>query len=133
MDELIEILARDVPNWDLIISKYKPLRIFIATSMDNKQRPMLLPERAVKLPIGELLAGYFNSAPYKIMLCLACLEEGTELVDDTVEISKKSQSKGKGKGKPLSKAKIKKELKVKSESQDLSVVKVLFLEYITII
>jgi len=129
MDELIEILARDVPNWDLIISKYKPLRIFIATSMDNKQRPMLLPERAVKLPIGELLAGYFNSAPYKIMLCLACLEEGTELVDDTVEISKKSQSKGKGKGKPPSKTKVKKELKVKSES----VVKVLFLEYITII
>ena len=90
---------------------------------------MLLPERAVKLPIGELLAGYFNSAPYKIMLCLACLEEGTELVDDTVEISKKSQSKGKGKGKPPSKTKVKKELKVKSES----VVKVLFLEYITII
>ena len=133
MDELIEILARDVPNWDLIISKYKPLRIFIATSMDNKQRPMLLPERAVKLPIGELLAGYFNSASYKIMLCLACLKEETKLVDDIIEIPKKSQSKEKRKEKPSSKAKIKKKLKVKSESQDLSVVKVLFLEYITII
>ena len=87
----------------------------------------------MKLPIDELLADYFNSASYKIMLCLACLEEGTKLVDDTIEISKKSQSKEKGKGKPSSKAKIKKKLKVKSESQDLSVVKVLFLEYITII
>ena len=67
------------------------------------------------------------------MLCLACLEEETELVDNTIEIPKKSQSKEKRKGKPSSKAKIKKELKVKSESQDLSVVKVLFLEYITII
>jgi hypothetical protein len=134
MDELIEILARDVPKWNLILSKYKPLRISIATNMDNKQRPLLLPERAVELPIGELLVNYFNSMPYKIILCLACLEEGSELVDNTVacggpELFKKSQPKGKGK---VSKAKIKVEPKVKSEPQD-SAVKVLFLEYITII
>ena len=94
---------------------------------------MLLFKQAVKLLIDELLAGYFNSASYKIMLCLACLKEETKLVDDIIEIPKKSQSKEKRKEKPSSKAKIKKKLKVKSESQDLSVVKVLFLEYITII
>ena len=129
MDGLIEILARDVPKWDLILSKYKPLRISIATSMDNKQRPLFLPERAAELPISELLANYFTSSPYKIILCLACLEEGSELVDNAVDYGgqkgfKKSQSKGKGK---VSKAKIKVEPKVKSESQDLSVVKVLLL------
>src|SRR5436189_6061295 len=90
---------------------------------------MLLSEQAVKLLIDELLADYFNSVSYKIMLCLACLEEETELVNDTVEILKKSQSKRKRKEKPSSKTKIKKKLKVKSES----VVKILFLEYITII
>ena len=67
------------------------------------------------------------------MLCLACLEEETELVDDIVEISKKSQSKRKRKEKSLSKIKIKKKFKIKSESQDLSVVKILFLKYIIII
>ena len=94
---------------------------------------MFLSEQAVKFLIDELLADYFNSVSYKIMLCLACLEEETELVDDIIEISKKSQSKEKKKEKSSSKVKIKKKLKVKSESQDLSVVKVLFLEYITII
>jgi len=130
MDELIAILARDLPNWDMVLSKYKPLKIFIATSMDNKQRPLLLPERAVELPIGELLINYFHSSPYKIILCLACLEEGSELVDD-IKISKKSQAKGKGKGKgngkASSKVKIKMEPKVKSELQDSPIVKVLFL------
>jgi len=140
MNDLIAILARDVPDWKLILSKYKPLRISIATSMDNKQRPLLLPERAVELPIGELLVNYFNTSPYKIILCLACLEEGSELVDNTTlstshtgngrRLPKNSQSKGKGKA---SKAKTKTEPKVKSEPQDSSVVKVLFLKYITII
>ena len=43
----------------------------------------------MKLLIDELLADYFNSVSYKIMLCLACLEEETELVNDTVKILKK--------------------------------------------
>ena len=90
---------------------------------------MLLSKQAVKLLIDELLADYFNSASYKIMLCFTCLEKETELVNDTVEILKKSQSKRKRKEKPSSKTKIKKKLKVKSES----VVKILFLEYIIII
>ena len=51
---------------------------------------MLLSEQAVKLFIDKLLADYFNSASYKIMLCLACLEKKTELVDNIIEISKKS-------------------------------------------
>ena len=101
--------------------------------MNNKQWLMLLLKQAVKLFIDELLADYFNSVSYKIMLYLACLEKETELVNDIIEILKKSQSKEKRKEKPSSKVKIKKKLKVKSESQDLSVVKVLFLEYITII
>src|SRR5947207_1995354 len=94
---------------------------------------MLLLKQAMKFLIDKLLADYFNSVSYKIMLCLACLEEETELVDDIVEISKKSQSKRKRKEKSLSKIKIKKKFKIKSESQDLSVVKILFLKYITII
>src|SRR5436189_4486437 len=90
---------------------------------------MLLSEQAVKLLIDELLADYFNSASYKIMFCLACLEEETELVNDIIEISKKSQLKKKKKEKSSSKIKIKKKLKVKFES----VIKILFLEYIIII
>ena len=58
--------------------------------MNNKQQLMLLSKQAVKFLIDELLADYFNSASYKIMLCLACLEKETEFVDDIVEISKKS-------------------------------------------
>jgi len=44
----------------------------------------------MKLLIDELLVNYFNSVSYKIMLCFACLEEEIKLVDDIVEISKKS-------------------------------------------
>ena len=51
---------------------------------------MLLSEQVMKLLINELLVSYFNSVSYKIMLCLACLEEEIELVNDIVEISKKS-------------------------------------------
>src|SRR5213083_2735652 len=83
----------------------------------------------MKLLIDELLADYFNSVSYKIMLCLACLEKETELVNDIIEILKKSQSKRKKKEKSSSKIKIKKKLKIKSEF----VIKILFLEYIIII
>ena len=94
---------------------------------------MLLSEWAVKFLIDELLADYFNSVSYKIIFCLACLKEKTELVDDIVEISKKSQSKKKKKEKFLSKIKIKKKLKIKFKFQDLFIIKILFLEYIIII
>src|SRR5205809_7219332 len=83
----------------------------------------------MKFLINELLVNYFNSVLYKIMFCLACLEEETELVNDIIEILKKSQSKKKKKEKSFSKIKIKKKLKIKYES----VVKILFLEYIIII
>ena len=83
----------------------------------------------MKLLIDELLIDYFNSVSYKIMLCLACLEEETKLVNNTVKILKKSQSKKKRKEKSSSKIKIKKKLKIKSEF----VIKILFLEYIIII
>ena len=53
---------------------------------------MLLSEQAVKLLIDELLADYFNSVSYKIMLCLACLEEETELVNDIIEILKNASN-----------------------------------------
>ena len=72
---------------------------------------MLLSEWAVKLLIDELLADYFNSVSYKIMFCLACLEEETELVDDTVEISKKSQSKKKRKKNLSQKSRLKRSSK----------------------
>src|SRR5436190_2980902 len=101
--------------------------------MNNKQQLMLLFKQAVKLLINELLADYFNFASYKIMLCLACLEKKIKLVDNIIEISKKSQSKKKKKEKFLSKIKIKKKLKIKSEFQNLFVVKILFLKYIIII
>ena len=51
---------------------------------------MFLSEQAMKLLITELLADYFNSVSYKIMLCLACFEKEIKLVDDIVEILKKS-------------------------------------------
>ena len=51
---------------------------------------MLLSEQAVKLLIDELLVNYFNSALYKIILCLACLEEEIKLVDNIIKILKKS-------------------------------------------
>ena len=87
----------------------------------------------MKLFIDELLADYFNFVSYKIMFCFTYLEKKIELVNDTVEISKKSQSKKKKKEKSLLKIKIKKKLKIKFEFQNLSVVKILFLKYITII
>src|SRR5216117_835485 len=90
---------------------------------------MLLSEQAIKFLINELLISYFNSVSYKIMLCLACLEKETELVNDIIKILKKSQSKKKKKEKSSLKIKIKKKLKIKSES----VIKILFLEYIIII
>ncbi|KAN0071567.1 hypothetical protein V8E54_010163 [Elaphomyces granulatus] len=48
---------------------------FVATRMDNKGRPILLPERALRLPFGDLLPTYFSSSPYRIYLCLACEEK----------------------------------------------------------
>ena len=51
---------------------------------------MFLFKWAVKLLINKLLADYFNSVSYKIMLYLAYLEKETELVDDIIEILKKS-------------------------------------------
>ena len=51
----------------------------------------------MKLFINELLTNYFSSASYKIMFCLAYLEEETELVNDIVEISKKITVKEKEK------------------------------------
>lgn len=124
MDELINILASDVPNWALLLEKYRPLKISIATSMDNKQRPIFLPERAVELSIGELLANYFTSTPSKVILCLACLEEGSELIEETYRDDKSSMvsrlKTGKGtigKEKPR-KDKMKKEKKEKGKAKE---------------
>ena len=65
----------------------------------------------MKFLINELLADYFNSVSYKIMLYLACLEKETELVNDTVEILKKSQSKKKEKKNLLQKSRSRKSSK----------------------
>ena len=65
----------------------------------------------MKFLIDELLIDYFNSMSYKIILCLACLEEETELVNDTVEILKKSQSKKKEKKNLLQKSRSRKSSK----------------------
>ena len=78
----------------------------------------------MKLLIDKLLVSYFNFVSYKIMFCLACLEEEIELIDDIVKILKKSQLKKK---KSSLKIKIKKKFKIKSEFQDLFI-KILFLK-----
>jgi hypothetical protein len=65
--------------------------------MDNKGRPILLPERAVQLPIGELLRMYFSSSPFRIYLCLACEEKDSEAAEAT----------GKERGPPEKDSKIK--------------------------
>ena len=51
---------------------------------------MLLSEQAVKFLIDKLLANYFNSVLYKIILWLACLEEEIKLINDIIKILKKS-------------------------------------------
>ena len=59
----------------------------------------------MKLFINELLTNYFSSASYKIMFCLACLEEKTELIDDIIKILKKSVKKKEKKSSSKSKFK----------------------------
>ena len=61
--------------------------------MNNKQQSMLLFKQAMKFFIDELLTDYFNFVSYKIMLYFACLEKKTELIDNIIEILKKSQLK----------------------------------------
>jgi hypothetical protein len=61
-----------------MLAKYEPVKLSVATSIDNKHRPLFLPDRALKTPIGDLLSNYFVSTPYKNFLCLACLEEDPE-------------------------------------------------------
>ena len=48
--------------------------------MNNKQQLMLLLKQVIKFLINKLLADYFNSASYKIMLCLAYLEKKSNLL-----------------------------------------------------
>ena len=62
MDGFISLLVRDIHDWGLLLKKYNPLRTMVATSVDNKGRPILLPERGVQLPIGELLKTHFSSS-----------------------------------------------------------------------
>src|SRR5947207_6683730 len=82
MNEFIEILACDVQNWNLVLKKYKSLRIFVATNINNKQQSIFLLKQAIKLLINDLLNQYFISKSHKVFLFLTCLDDKSELVDD---------------------------------------------------
>jgi hypothetical protein len=75
MEQFIDILSRDINNWERILAKYKPVKLSVAASIDSKHRPLFLPDRTFKSPIGDLLSNHFTSTPYKVFLCLACLPE----------------------------------------------------------
>jgi hypothetical protein len=108
MDGFISLLVRDIHDWGLLLKKYNPLRTMVATNMDNKGRPILLPERAVQLPIGELLKTYFSSSPFKIYLCLACEEKDSEACETATSKEQNPPPKGED---------IKPEKKIKVESE----------------
>jgi hypothetical protein len=80
MEQFIDILSRDINNWQRILAKYKPVKVSVAASIDSKHRPLFLPDRTFKSPIGDLLSNHFASTPHKVFLCLACLpaEENPE-------------------------------------------------------
>ena len=111
MDGFISLLVWDIHDWELLVKKYNPLRTMVATSMDNKSRPILLPERAVQLPIGELLKTYFSFSPFRVYLCLACEENDSE-ADEAAK-----RQKQKPPPKVEKEKKIKTEKKVKDESE----------------
>lgn len=108
MDGFISLLVRDIHDWGLLLKKYNPLRTMVATNMDNKGRPILLPERAVQLPIGELLKTYFSSSPFRIYLCLACEEKDSEACETATSKEQNLPPKGED---------IKTEKKIKVESE----------------
>ena len=66
-----------------MLKKYKSLRIFVATNIDNKQQSIFLLKQVIKLLINNLLNQYFISKSHKIFLFLTCLNDKSELVDDT--------------------------------------------------
>ena len=106
-----------------MLKKYKSLRIFVATNIDNKQQSIFLLKQVIKLFINDLLNQYFISKSYKVFLFLTCLDDKSELVDDTSnDDDEKDKSKIKMKSKyefkkMKSKSKFKKtESKLKSKS-----------------
>ena len=94
-----------------MLKKYKSLRIFVATNIDNKQQSIFLSEQAIKLLINDLLNQYFILKSHKVFLFLTCLDDKSELVDDT---SNDDDEKDKSKIKMKSKHEFK---KMKSKSK----------------
>ena len=122
MDELVKIFTCDIPHWKPIISKYRSLKILIATCLNNKQQLIFLSEWAAQLSINKLLVSYFNSTSYKVFLYLAYLEEELELIKNPCDQDETSGKSRKEKGK----VKIKMKLKMKSKSKSWSIIKILF-------
>ena len=75
MEQFIDILSRDINNWQRILAKYKPVKVSVAASIDGKYRPLFLPDRTFKSPIGDLLSNHLTPTPHKVFLCRACLPE----------------------------------------------------------
>ena len=105
MNELIKILAHDVQSWNLVLKKYKSLKIFVATNINNKQQLIFLSEQAINLLINDLLNQYFILKSHKVFLFLTCFDDKSELVDDT---SNDDDEKDKSKIKMKSKYEFKK-------------------------
>ena len=66
-----------------MLKKYKFFKIFVITNIDNKQQLIFLFEQAIDFLINDLLNQYFISKSYKIFFFLTCLNDKSELVDDT--------------------------------------------------
>src|SRR5204862_5355822 len=63
--------------------KYKSFRIFVATNIDNKQQLIFLFKQAIELLINNLLNQYFILKSHKVFLFLTCLNDKSELVENT--------------------------------------------------
>ena len=92
MEKFVDILSRDITTTgNRYLAKYKPVKISVAASIDSKHRPLFLPDRTIKSPIGDLLSNHFASTPHKVFLCLACRPE-----EENPEGSLQPQSRKKG-------------------------------------
>ena len=76
MEKFVDILSRDINNWQNTSQSRYPLLPVLTANI-----ALFLPDRTFKSPIGDLLSNHFTSTPYKVFLCLACLpeEENPEL------------------------------------------------------
>lgn len=93
MDELIQIFSQDVKIYSTLISNNLFLESFLASGMDPKTGPTLIPDRVVETTMDTLLTQYFTShggatPTWTIHLCIGQREEPPE---EKLVVKKESQ------------------------------------------